>query len=164
MSDSLRPHGLQHARLSCPSSTPRVNSNSCPLSRWCHPTHLILCHFLLFPPSIFPSIRVFSNESFLHIRWPRNWSFNFNISLSNEHSELISFRMDWLDLIAVQGILKSLFQHHRSKASNFWCSASFIVKLSHPYMITGKAIVLTRRNLLLAKYSLCFLICYLGWS
>ena len=95
--------------------------------------HLILCHPLLLPPSIFPSIRVFSNESLLHIRWPKYWIFSFNISPSNECSGLISFRIDWLDLLAVQGTLKSLLQHHSSKASILWCSAFFILQLSHPY-------------------------------
>ena len=98
---------------------------------------LILCRPLLLPPSIFPSIRVFSNEPVLHIRWPKYWSFSFSISPSNEHSGLISFRMDWLDLLAVQGTLKSLLQHHISKASILWCSAFFIVQLSLPYMTTG---------------------------
>ena len=106
--------------------------------------HLILCHPLLLLPSIFPSIRVFSTESALHIRWPKYWSFSFSISLSNEYSGLVSFRMDWLDLLAVQGTLKSLLQHHRSKASILWLSAFFIVQLSHPYMTTGKTIALTR--------------------
>ena len=106
--------------------------------------HLILCHPLLLLPSIFPSIRVFSNESALHIRWPKNWSFSFNISPSNEYSGLISFRMDWLDLLAVQGTLKSLLQHHSSKASILRCAAFFIVQLSYPYMTTGKTIALTR--------------------
>ena len=103
--------------------------------------HLILCHPLL-PPSIFPSIRVFSNESVLHIRWPMYWSFSFSISPSNEYSGLISFRIDWFELLAVQGTLKSLLQHHNSKASILWHSAFFIVQLSHPYMTTGKAIAL----------------------
>ena len=106
--------------------------------------HLILCCPLLLPPSIFPSIRVFSNESALRMRWPKYWSFSFNISPSNEHPGLISFRMDWLDLLAVQGTLKSLLQHHSSKASVLRCSAFFIVQLSHPYMTTGKTIALTR--------------------
>ena len=106
--------------------------------------HLILCFPLLLPPSIFPSIRVFSNKSVLHIRWPKYWSFNFSISTSNEHSGLISFRIDWLDLLAVQGTLKSLLQHHSSKASILWCSALFIVQFSHPYTTTGKTIALTR--------------------
>ena len=116
MSDSLRPHGLQHARPACLSPTPGVYPNSCPLSWWCHPTISSSCPLLL-PPSIFPSIRVFSNESAFHIRWPKYCSFSFNISPSNEHSGPISFRMDWLDVLAVQGTLKSLLQHHSSKAS-----------------------------------------------
>ena len=104
--------------------------------------HLILCHPLLLPPSIFPSIRVFSNESVLQIRWPKYWAFSFSISHSNEYSGLISFRMEWLDLLVVQGTLKSLLQHHSSKASMLWCSAFFIVQLSHPYITTGKTIAL----------------------
>ena len=108
--------------------------------------HLILCCPLLLLPSIFPSIRVFSNESALRMRWPKYWSFSFNISRSNEHSGLISFRMDWLDLLAVQVTLKSLLQHHSSKASILQCSAFLIVQLSHPYMTTGKTIALTRRT------------------
>src|SRR5574341_11837 len=108
--------------------------------------HLILCCPLLLLPSIFHSIRVFSNESALHIKWPKYWSFSFNISPSNEHQGLISFRMDWLDLLAVQGTLKSLLQHHSSKASILQCSAFFTVQLSHPYMTTGKTIALTRRT------------------
>ena len=107
--------------------------------------HLILCCPLFLPPSIFPSIRVFSNESILHIRWPKYWSFSFNICPSNEYSGMISLRIDWLDLFAVQGTLRSLLQHHTSKASIVWCSAFFIVQLSHPYMTTGKAIALTRQ-------------------
>ena len=142
MSDSLWSHGLQHARLLCPSPSARACSNSCPLSWWCHP--LIPCRPLLLPPSIFPSIRVFSSESILHIRWPKYWSFSFRISPSNEHPGLISFRMDWLGLLAVQGTLKSLLQHHSSKASILQCSVFFIVQLSHPYMTTGKTIALTR--------------------
>ena len=110
------------------------------------PNHLILCRPLLLPPSIFPSIRVFSNESVLHIRWPKYWSFSFSTSPSNEYSELISFRTDRLDLLAVQGTLKSLLQHHSSKASILWCSAFFTVQLSHPYMTTRKTIALTRRT------------------
>ena len=109
-------------------------------------SHLILCRPLLLLPSIFPSIRVFSNESALHIRWPKYWSFSFSISPSNEYSGLISFRMDWLDLLAVQGTLKSLLQHHSSKASIRQHSAFFTVQLSHPYMTTGKTIALTRRT------------------
>ena len=106
--------------------------------------HLILCHPLLLLPPIPPRIRVFSNDSALHIRWPKYWSFSFNISPSNEHPGLISFRMDWLDLLAVQGTLKSLLQHHSSKASILWRSAFFTVQLSHPYMTTGKTIALTK--------------------
>ena len=106
--------------------------------------HFILCHPLLLPPSVFLSIRVFSNESILHIRWPKYWSFSFSTSPSNEYSRLISFRMDWLDLLAVQGTLKSLLQHRSSKASILWRSAFFIVQLSHPHMTTGKKIALTR--------------------
>ena len=109
--------------------------------------HLILCHPILFLPSIFPSIRVFSNESVLCIKWPKYWSFCFNTSPSNERSGLISFRMDWLDLLAAQGTLKSLLQHHSAKASIFWWSAFFTVWLSHPYMTTGKTIALTRWTL-----------------
>ena len=114
-------------------------------------SHLILCRPLLLLPSLFPSIRVFSNESALHIRWPKYWSFSFNISPSNEHPGLISFGMDWLDLLAVQGTLKSLLQHHSSKASILLCSAFFIVQFSHPYMTTGKTIALTRRELLMDR-------------
>ena len=110
--------------------------------------HLVLCHPLLFLPSIFPSIRVFSNESALCIRWPKYWGFSFNISPSNEHSGLISLRMDWLDLLAVQGILKSLLQHHSSKASILQRSAFFIVQISHSYVTSGKTIALTHRPLL----------------
>ena len=106
--------------------------------------HLILCRSIFLPPSIFPSIRVFSNESVLHIRWPKDWSFSFNISPSNEYSGLISFRIDWLNLLAVQGTLKSLLRHHNSKASILWHSAFFMVQLSHLYMTTGKTIALTR--------------------
>ena len=118
--------------------------------------HLILCHPRLLPPSIFPSIRVFSNESVLRIRWPRYWSFSFNISPSNEYSGLISFRMDWMDLLAVQGTLKSLLQHHSLKASILWLSAFFIVQLSHPYMTTGKTIALIRRTFVSKVMSLLF--------
>ena len=118
--------------------------------------HLILSCPRLLPPSIFPSIRVFSNESALHIRWPKYWSLSFNISPSNEHPGLISFRMDWLDLLAVQGTLKSLLQHHSSKASIFQCSAFFTVQLSHPYMTTGKTIALTRQTFVDKVMSLLF--------
>ena len=118
--------------------------------------HLILCHPLLLLPSIFPNIRVFSNESALHIKWPKYWSFSFNISPSSEHPRLISFRMHWWDLLVVQGTLKSLFQHHSSKASILQCSAFFIVQLSHPYMTSGKTIALTRRIFVGKVMSLLF--------
>ena len=120
------------------------------------PNHLILCHPLLLLPSIPPSIRVFANESTLHMRWPKDWSFSFSISPSNEHPGLISFRMDWLDLLAVQGTLKSVLQHHSSKASILRCLAFFTVQLSHPYMITGKTIGLTRRTFVGNVMSLLF--------
>ena len=145
VSNSLQPHGLQHARLPCPSLTPGACSNSCPLSVM-PSNHLILYCPLLLLPSIFPNIRVFSNKSALRMRWPNYWSFSLSISPSNEHPGLISFRMDWLDLLAVQGILKSLLQHHSSKASILQCSAFFIVQLSHPFMTTGKTIALTRQT------------------
>ena len=118
--------------------------------------HLIFCRHLLLQPSIFPSIRVFSNESALHIKWPKYWSFSFNISLSNEHPGLISYRMDWLDLLAVQGTLKSLLQHHSSKASILQHSAFFTVQLSHPYMTTGKTIALARQTFADRVMSLLF--------
>ena len=117
--------------------------------------HLNLCLPLLLPPSIFSNIRVFSNESVLHIRWPKYWSFSFGISHSNEYSQLISFRIDWFDLLAVQGTLKRLLQHHSSKASILWCSAFFRDQLSHPYMTTGKTIALTRQTFV-GKVMLCF--------
>ena len=119
-------------------------------------SHLILCHHLLFLPSIFPSIRVFSKESALRIRWPKYWSFSFSISPSNEYSGLIPFRMGWLDLLAVQGTLKSLLQHHSSKASILWCSAFCILQLSCPYVTTGKAVALTRWTLVGKVMSLLF--------
>ena len=118
--------------------------------------HLTLCHPLLLLPSVFPSNRVFSDESVPLIRWPKDWSFSFNISPSNEYAGLISFRMDWLDLLAAQGTLKSLLQHHSSKASIPWCSAFFIVWLSHPYMNTGKTVALTRRTFVDKIMSLLF--------
>ena len=129
---------LQHARPPCPSPPPRHELKFVSIESVMPSNHLILCCPLLILPSIILSIRVFSNESILYIRWPKYWSFSFNISPSNEHSELISFRMDWLDLLAVQGTLKSLLQHHISKASILRHSAFFIVQLSHPYMTTGK--------------------------
>ena len=130
--------------------------------------HLKLCWPHLLLPSNFSSLRVFSNESFLHIRWPKYWSFSFSINSSNKHSGQIDFMMDWLDHLAVQGTLKSLLQYHSSKASILWRSAFFIVQLSHPYMTTGKAIDLTRRTfvdkVMSLLFCLCFLICCLGWS
>ena len=143
VSDCLWPHEPQHARPPYPSPTPGVHSNPCPSSRWYHPTRLTLCRPLL-SSSIFPSIRVFSNESVLHIRSPKYWSFCISVSPSNEYSELISFRIDWFDLLTVQGTLKSLLQHHSSKASILQCSAFFTVQHSHPYMTTGKTIALPR--------------------
>ena len=136
---SLRSHGLKYARLPCPSPTPGACSNSCPLSRWCHPT--ISSSVVPFSSCLqtFPE-SVFSNESVLRIRWPNYWSFSFSISPVNEYSGLISFRMDWLDLLAVQGTLKSLLQYHSSKAAIIRCSGCFIVQLSHPYMTTRKTI------------------------
>ena len=151
MSDSLRPHELQHVRPLCPSLTPRVYSNSCPSSRWCLPTiSSSSC------PQSFPASGCFSNESALHIWWPKYWSFNFKISPTNEHPGLISFRMNWLDLLAVQGTLKRLLQHHTSKASILRRSAFFLVQLSHPYITTGKTTALTRRTFVGKVMSLLF--------
>ena len=147
LSDSLRPHELQHARPPCPSPTLGVHPNSCASNRWMPSSHLIFCRTLLLLPPIPPSIRVFSNKSALCMRWPKYWSFSFSIIPSKEIPGLISFRMDWLDLLAVQGTLKSLLQHHSSKASILRCSAFFTVQLSHPYMTTGKTIALTRWTL-----------------
>ena len=147
--------GHKHAKLPCPS-----NSRSLPklmsIESVMPSNHLILCRPLLLPPSIFPSIRVFSNESALHIKWPKYWSFSFSISPSNEYPGLLFFRIDWLDLLAVQGTLKSLLQHHSSKASILWCSAFFTVQLSHPYMTTGKTIALTRWTFVGKVMSLLF--------
>ena len=159
MSNSLQPHGLQHTRPPSPSLSPRVCSNSLSLSWWCHSTISTCRLFLL--PSVFPSIKVFSNESFLCIRWPKYWSFSF--SPSNEYSGLISLGIDWFDLLAVQGSLKSLLQHHSSKASVIQHSAFFIIQLSHPYMTTGKTIALTRQTFV-GKVMSLLLICCLGWS
>ena len=142
MPDSLQPHVQQHARLLCPPLSPRVCANSCPLGRWCHST-ISSCVSPFSCLQSFPAW-VFSNESVLHIMRLKYWSFSFSISPSNEHPGLISFRMDWLDLLAVQGTIESLLQHHSSKASILQRSAFFIVQLLHPYMTTGKAIALTR--------------------
>ena len=143
---TLQPHELQHARPPCPSPTPRVYSLMS-IESVMPSSHLILCRPLLLLPPITPSIRVFSNKSALCIRCPKYWSFSFNISPYNEHPGLTSFRMDWLDLLAVQGTLKSLLQHHSSKASILRHSAFLIVQLSHPYVTTGKTIALSRRTL-----------------
>ena len=146
MSDSLRPQELQHTRLPCPSLPPWVSSNSCPLSQWCHPRISSSVAPFSSCPQCFPASGSFPmNESTLRIRWPKYWSFSFNISPSDEYSGLIPFRIDWFDLLAVQGPLKSLLQHHSSvKASVLQHSALFMVQLSHPYMTTGKTVALTR--------------------
>ena len=152
---TLWPHGPQHSRLPCPSPAPGACSNSCPLSWWCYPT--ISSSVVPFSSRLqsFPA-SVFSNESVLHIRWPKYWSFSFNISPSNEYTGLISFRMDWLDLLAIQGTLKSLLQHYSSKASILWPSAFFIVQLSRPCITTGKTIALTRWTFVGKLISLLF--------
>ena len=144
MPDSLRPQGLaaHQASLSITNSQSLLKLMS--IESVMPSNHLILCHPLLFLPSIFPSIRVLSNESALHISWAKYWSFSFGVNPTNEYSGLISFRMDWLDFLAIQGILESLLQHHSSKTSILLCSAFFIVQLSHPYMTNGKTIALTR--------------------
>ena len=153
MSDSLRPDEPQHARPPCPSPTPGFHPNPCPLlSRWCHPT--ISCPVVSCPHS-FPASGSVSNESVLCIRWPKYWSFSFSISPSNGHPGLISFRMDWLDLLAVQGTLKSLLQHYRSKASILQHSAFFMVQLSHPYLTIRKK-ALTRQTFVGKGMSLLF--------
>ena len=155
MSDSLQPHELQHTRPPCPSPTPEVHSNSCPSSWWCHPAiSSSVVPFSSYPQSL--PAWVFSNESTLHMRWPKYWSFSFSIILSKEIPGLISFRMDWLDLLAVQGTLKSFLQHHSSKASILQCLAFFTVQLSHPYMTTGKTIALTRWTFVGKVMSLLF--------
>ena len=146
MSDSLWPHEPQHARPPWSITNSRSPPKPMSIELVMPSNHLILCCLLLLPPSIFPRIRVFSNESALRMRWPKYWSFKFNITPSNENPGVISFRMDWLDLLAVQGTLKSLLQNHSSKASVLRHSAFNIVQLSHPYMTTGKTIALTRRT------------------
>ena len=140
LSDSFRPHGPQHARPPCPSPTPGSLLKLMSIKLVMLSSHLVLCRPLLLLPSIFPSIRVFSSESALCIMWPKYWSFSSRISTSNEYSGLISFRIDWFDLLAVQGTLNSFLQHHSSKASSLWYSAFFMVQLSHPYMTTGKTV------------------------
>ena len=156
MSDSLQPHGLQHARLPCPLPSPRACSSSLSSESVIPSSHLVFCHTLLLLPSVFPSIRVFSKESALQIRWPKYWSFSFSISPLDEYSGLISFRIDWFDLLVVQRTLKSLLQHHSSKASILRCSTSFIVQLSHPYLTTGKSKALTRQTIVNKVMSLLF--------
>ena len=143
MFNSFQLHELQCSRLPHPSISPTVCSDSCPLSQWYHPTISSSVVPFLLLPSIFPSIRVFSSELALRIKWPKYWSFSFNISPSNEYSGLISFRIDWFDLLAVQGTLKSLLQHHNLKTSDLWHSVFFMVQLSHLYVTTGKTIALT---------------------
>ena len=156
VSNSLRPHESQHTRPPCPSPTPGVYTNSTSIKSVMPSSHLILSHPLLLLPPIPPSIRVFTTESILCMRWPKYWSFIFSTSPSNEHPGLISFRMDWWDLLAVQGTLKSLFQHHSSKASILQCSAFFTVQLSHPHMTTGRTILLTRWTFVGKVMSLLF--------
>ena len=162
MSDSLRPDSLtlMYCSTACQASLSITYTQGLLKLMYFEllmpSNHLILCHPLLLPPSIFPSIRVFSNESILHIRWPKYWSFSLIISPSNEYSGLISFQIDWYDLLAAQGTLKSLLQHHSSKESILQCSAFFIVQLSHPFMNTGKNIVLTRQNFIGKVTSLLF--------
>ena len=153
---TLRPHELQHARPPCLSPTPGVHSKLTSIKSVMPSSHLILCRPVLLLPPIPPSIRVFSNESTLRIRWPKYWSFSFSISPSKEHPGLISFRMDWLDLLAVQATLKNLLQHHSSKASILRHSACFTIQLSHPYMTTGKTIALTRQTSVGKVMSLLF--------
>ena len=161
MSDSATP-GTAARQASLSITNSRSSPKPVPIESVMPSNHLILCCPLLLLPSIFPSISVFSNESALLIRWPKYWSFNFNISPSKEHQGLIYFGMDWLDLPAVQGTFKSLLQHHSSKTSILWCSAFFTVQLSQPYMTTGKNIALTRWTFV--GKCLCFSICCLGWS
>ena len=155
MSDSLWPHGLQHVRLPCPPQTSRACSNSCPLSRDAiQPSHPLLSP----SPPVFnlSNIWVFSKGSVLHIRWPKHWNFSFSISPSSEYSGLISFRIDWFDILAVQVMLKSLLQYHSSKSSILQCSAFFIVQLWHSYMTTGQTIALTRLTFIGKVMSLLF--------
>ena len=154
MSDSLWPHGLQHTRLPCPSPNPRACSNSCPSSRWCYSTILSSVNPFSTCLQSFPASLYYLMGQ--HFPWPKYWSFSFSISLSNDYSGLISFRIDWLDLLASQGTLKSLLQQHSSKASIFQCSAFFMAQLSHPYMTTGKIIALTRQTFVDKIMSLLF--------
>ena len=159
MSDSLQPHESQHGQASLSISNSQSSLRLTSIESVMPSSHLILCRPLLLLPPIPPCIRVFSSESTLRMRWPKYCSFSFSISPSKEHPGLISFRIDWLDVLEVQGTLKSLLQHHSSKASILWRSTFFIAQLSHPYMTTGKTIALTRWTFV-AKECLCFLICY----
>ena len=156
MSNSLRPHGLQHARLPLSFTTSQILLKLMSIESVMPSNHLILCHPLFLLPLIFPRIRVFSNELALCIRWPKYWSFNLSISPSNEYSGLISFRIDWFDLNTVQGTLKSLLQHHSLKALILWCSPFFMVQLSHPCMTTGKTIALPIQTLVGKVMTLLF--------
>ena len=170
MSDYLRPHEPQHARPPCPSPAPRLYPNPCPLSQWCHPTISSSAVPFSSCPQSFPASRSFQMSQLSASGGQSTGSFSFNISPSNEHPGPISLRMDWLDLLAVQGTLKSLLQHHSSKASILWRSALFIIQLSHPYMTTGKTIALTRWTFvdkvmsLLSFFFFFFFFCCLGWS
>ena len=152
---------MQNTRLPCPSPTPGPCSTLMFIKSMMPSDHLIFCHPLLLLPSIFPSLRVFSSEPVLQMRYPKFWSFSFNISPADEYSGLISFRMDWLDLLAVQRTLKSILQHHSSKTSILQCSTFFIAQLSHKNVTTGKTIALTRWTFV-SKVMVCFLICCLG--
>ena len=163
MSDSLQPHKLQHSRPPCPLPTLQSSLKLTSIESVLPSSHLILCRPLLLLPPVLPSIRVFSSESALLMRWPKYWNFSFSIRPSIEHSGLISFRMDWLDLLAVQGTLKSLLQHHSWKASILWHSAFFIVQLSHPYVTTGKTVALTRWTFVGKVISLLFLLLLLAY-
>ena len=162
MSDSLWPRGLQHARLPCPSLSPGVCSNSCPLSWWCHPTISSAASLFSFCPQSFPASRPFSNKLALCIRWQRYWNFSFSISPSNEHSGKMSFSIDWFNFLVVQGTLKSLLQHHSLKASILRHSTFFTV-LSHPYMTTGKTIALTIQTFVSKVMSLLFNMLFNPW-
>ena len=167
MSDSLQLHGLQHSRPPCSSPTPRACPNSCPLESVMPSNHLILCCPLLLLPSVLPGIGVFSSELILCIRWPKYWSFSFSISHSNEYSGLISFRTDWLDLLTVQGALKSLLQHHSSEESILQYSAFFMVQLAHPYMTIRNAIGHNKKSVKFLQNEICLYSCmsykYLLW-
>ena len=154
--EEVSPQGLQHTRSPCASLSPGVSPSSCPLSRWCYLTISSSADLFSFCLQSFPAWGSFPMSQLFAIRWPKYWSFSFTISPSNEYSGLISFRNDWFDLLAVQGTLKSLLQHHSLKASILWCSASFMVQLSHPYMTTGKTIAWTMQTFVCKVVSLLF--------